>query len=150
MSTTVQSAITTGTWTSNPILILPGYTLSSLRTDKALSQIETPFPDHYAQRATYTHPLVYQAATILPNNILAGGNVSHVDQVFFDQDLIYEVDTIFPYALNSNAVKLNSQDMVLIEEAELADPVANYVYLGDTNIWHPRMDNGRNQCISYL
>lgn len=100
--------------------------------EQGVVQIETLFPGHYAPRATHTHLLVHQDATVLPNNTLAGGNVSHVGQVFFDQDLIYEVDTVYPYTLNPNAVKLNSQDMVLVAEAEYTDPIVNYVYLGDT------------------
>jgi hypothetical protein len=54
-----------------------------------------------------------------------------VGQIFFDQDLIYEVDTVYPYTTNTNAIKLNSDDSVLAVEANTTDPVANYVYVGE-------------------
>jgi hypothetical protein len=68
---------------------------------------------------------------VLPNNTFAGGNVTHVGQIFFDQQLIYDVDTIYPYTLNPNAVLLNADDYVLAIEGNTTDPVANYVYVGD-------------------
>ncbi|KAK9770234.1 hypothetical protein AB5N19_10985 [Seiridium cardinale] len=94
-------------------------TVGNDNDEEGIVQIETLSPGHYAPRATHTHLLVHQGATVVPNNTLAGGNVSHVGQVFFDQDLIYEVDTLYPYTLSPNLVKLNSQDMVLADEAEL-------------------------------
>lgn len=65
--------------------------------NEGVVQVELIFPGHYAPRATHTHLLVHQGGYILPNNTFTGGNVSHVGQVFFDQDLINEIDTFYPY-----------------------------------------------------
>ncbi|KAK6085634.1 hypothetical protein SCUP515_00741 [Seiridium cupressi] len=64
------------------------------------------------------------SATVMPNNTLPGGNVGHISQV------LYTKWTVDPYTLNPNAVKLNSQYMVLADEAEITDPVVNYAYPG--------------------
>lgn len=94
-------------------------------------QVELLFPGHYAPRATHTHILVHQGGYVLPNNTFTGGNVSHVGQLFFDQQLIYDVDTVYPYTLNPNTILSNSQDYALAIEASDTDPVANYVYVGE-------------------
>ncbi|EAW23662.1 intradiol ring-cleavage dioxygenase [Aspergillus fischeri NRRL 181] len=94
-------------------------------------QVELLFPGHYAPRATHTHFVVHQNATLLPNNTLTYSDISHVGQIFFDQDLIYEADTVYPYTLNQNAILPNADDNTLIDEAATTDPVANYLYLGD-------------------
>jgi protocatechuate 3,4-dioxygenase beta subunit len=94
-------------------------------------QVELLFPGHYAPRATHTHFVVHQDATLLPNNTLTYNDISHVGQIFFDQDLIYEADTVYPYTLNPNAIKLNADDYALAIEANTTDPIANYLYLGD-------------------
>lgn len=94
-------------------------------------QVELLFPGHYAPRATHTHFVVHQDATVLPNNTLTYNDISHVGQIFFDQDLIYEADTVFPYTTNPNAIHLNADDYALAIEANTTDPIANYLYLGD-------------------
>lgn len=102
--------------------------------EEGVVQMETLFPGHYAPRATHTHILVHQNATVLANGTLElnSGTVSHVGQIFFDQGLIDEADTVYPYTLNPYAIKLNSDDMTLATEAVSVDPIAWYVYVGDT------------------
>lgn len=100
--------------------------------NEGVVQVELIFPGHYAPRATHTHILVHQGGYVLPNNTFTGGNVSHVGQVFFDQDLINEVDTFYPYTTNPNAILPNSKDMALASEAVTTDPVVNYVYVGES------------------
>jgi hypothetical protein len=62
---------------------------------------------------------------------LSGGKVSHVGQLFFDQNLIHAVEALAPYTSNSQELLLNSDDGIFSEEAATSDPVLNYVYLGD-------------------
>lgn len=66
--------------------------------DEGVVQTQLLFPGHYAPRATHTHIIVHQNATVLPNNTLlwGSGTLDHVGQIFFDQDLIDEADTVYP------------------------------------------------------
>lgn len=70
-------------------------------------------------------------ATVNANSTLSGGHVTHVGQMFFDQDLITLADTVEPYASNEQDVTSNSDDSILAEEAEDVDPFVEYVMLGD-------------------
>lgn len=66
--------------------------------DEGVLQTQLLFPGHYAPRATHTHIIVHQNATVLPNNTLLwdSGTIDYVGQIFFDQDLIDEADTVYP------------------------------------------------------
>jgi hypothetical protein len=70
-------------------------------------------------------------ATLLPNNTIAGGAVTHVGQAFFDQDLLSLVERVEPYASNTQAIMTNEQDGIFMQEAEGYDPMVEYVLLGD-------------------
>jgi hypothetical protein len=70
-------------------------------------------------------------ATVNDNNTLTGASVTHVGQMFFDQDLIEAVDAIEPYASNTQQITNNSEDSILSEEASDVDPMIEYVLLGD-------------------
>lgn len=65
------------------------------------------------------------------NSTLAGGHVSHVGQLFFDQALITKAESVEPYLSNTQALLLNVNDGIFAQEAATSDPVLNYVYLGD-------------------
>ncbi|KAF5651399.1 aromatic compound dioxygenase [Fusarium tjaetaba] len=95
---------------------------------------DTKFPGHYPLRATHVHALVDQNAKLLPNNTrqLNSGNISHVDQIFFDQELCNLVDTIELYTSNANKIVKNVEDKVLYAEVNDMDPVARYTFIGDT------------------
>jgi hypothetical protein len=73
-------------------------------------------------------------ATLLPNNTLSGGTVAHVGQVFWDQDLIYDVEATYPYNTNTIALTTNADDRVFSTETTDTEtvPVFEYVYLGDS------------------
>jgi hypothetical protein len=75
--------------------------------------------------------LAHIGATILPNNTLSGGHVSHVGQLFFDQTLIDAVESVSPYTTNRQAMTLNRNDGIFAQEAATSDPVLNYVLLGN-------------------
>ncbi|KAF5616054.1 extracellular dioxygenase [Fusarium sp. NRRL 25303] len=102
--------------------------------DLGVVSFDTKFPGHYPLRATHVHILVHQNATLLPNNTLQlnSGNISHVGQIFFDQDLINLVDTVEPYSSNTNKMVQNADDGVMYVEADGMDPVARYTFVGDT------------------
>jgi hypothetical protein len=57
---------------------------------------------------------------------------SHVGQIFFDQDLITEVELVSPYKENTQQLTLNENDGILKEEAADIDPFMEYVLLGDS------------------
>ena len=75
--------------------------------------------------------VAYQNGTTFDNGTYVADTVSHVGQVFFDQDLIAEVDTIEPYSSNTQELTTNANDTILGEEADEMDPMLEYVYLGD-------------------
>lgn len=71
-------------------------------------------------------------ATVNANETLSGGSITHVGQMFFDQDLISLVETEEPYASNTQALTTNAQDGILESEAADVDPFVEYVLLGDS------------------
>ncbi|KIX08692.1 uncharacterized protein Z518_03349 [Rhinocladiella mackenziei CBS 650.93] len=103
-------------------------------------QFETLFPGHYAGRATHIHVLTHNpnSTTIRVNDTLLSANASanvhasHVGQLFFDQDLISQVEATPPYNTNTQETTLNSDDSILAQEADTTDPFVEYVLLGDT------------------
>ncbi|KIW25793.1 uncharacterized protein PV07_08937 [Cladophialophora immunda] len=105
-----------------------------------IAQFETLFPGHYTGRANHIHVLTHNqnATTVRVNGTLLGTNASanvhasHVGQLFFDQDLIAQVEAVSPYATNTQELTLNSEDSILGSEADSTDPFVEYVLLGDT------------------
>lgn len=57
---------------------------------------------------------------------------SHVGQIFFDQDLITEVEKTSPYSTNTQSLTENADDDILQMEADTTDPFMEYVLLGDS------------------
>ncbi|KKY14578.1 putative gpi anchored dioxygenase [Phaeomoniella chlamydospora] len=96
-------------------------------------QFETMFPGHYSGRTTHIHMVAHLNVTVLPNNTVVGGTVAHIGQLFWDQDLIYEVEGTYPYNTNNITITTNAEDRVFSTETEdtTSDPVLEYVYLGD-------------------
>jgi protocatechuate 3,4-dioxygenase beta subunit len=99
-----------------------------------VAQVQTIFPGHYNGRATHVHVIAHIGASVLSNGTLTGGNIAHTGQMFYDQDLILQVETLSPYSENAVSITLNANDRVLASETENSDsdPVFNYVLLGDT------------------
>ncbi|KAI0407947.1 Intradiol ring-cleavage dioxygenase, partial [Xylaria palmicola] len=98
-------------------------------------QFDTVVPGHYTGRTPHIHLMSTSGATLLPNNtyVSDSGTPSHIGQLFFDQDLITEVETFEPYASNTQALTLNSEDFIGIGEATVDyDPFVDYVRLGDS------------------
>ncbi|RAR02482.1 aromatic compound dioxygenase [Stemphylium lycopersici] len=100
--------------------------------DSGVVQFDTTFPGHYTSRATHIHVMSHTLdATVNDNNTLTGASVTHVGQMFFDQDLIEAVEAVEPYASNTQEITENSDDSILSEEASDVDPMIEYVLLGD-------------------
>ncbi|KAI0023357.1 Intradiol ring-cleavage dioxygenase [Xylariomycetidae sp. FL0641] len=94
-------------------------------------------PGHYAGRTHHLHLLAHSPGnwTKLANGTITGGNSTpHIGQVFFDQDLVDELETLEPYSTNTQQWTLNDEDNIVKQEAEQTgvDPMANYVLLGDS------------------
>lgn len=122
----------------------------NLSDDDGVVTFDTLFPGHYTGRAvrliphliffcnpsltqiqTHIHVLSHSGASLNANNTLAGGNITHVGQVFFDQDLISLVEAEEPYASNTQELTTNAEDNILAGEAADVDPMVEYVLLGD-------------------
>lgn len=97
-----------------------------------MASFDTLFPGHYTGRTTHIHVLVHLNATARDNGTLLDTTASHVGQVFFDQDLIYEVEATGVYVTNTQTLTLNEDDGILAEEAATSDPFVEYVLLGST------------------
>ncbi|GLA19692.1 hypothetical protein AnigIFM62618_007811 [Aspergillus niger] len=105
--------------------------------DDGVVRFESIFPGHYTGRTVHIHVVTHPAneTKILPNGTIAGvynGHSSHVGQIFFDQDLITEVEKTSPYSSNTQSLTENSDDSILETEADTTDPLMEYVLLGDS------------------
>jgi protocatechuate 3,4-dioxygenase beta subunit len=102
--------------------------------DDGVAKFRTVFPGHYNHRTTHLHVVTHIGdVTRLPNNTVVGGTVAHIGQLFWDQDLIDEVEATYPYTTNLTPITRNVDDDLFLEEvvATTSDPVVNYVKLGD-------------------
>ncbi|KAJ8068498.1 hypothetical protein OCU04_004048 [Sclerotinia nivalis] len=99
---------------------------------EGVAQFQTLFPGHYTSRSNHIHVLVHFNGTTYANGTYGGGVISHVGQMFFDQDLISQVEAISPYNTNTQPTTLNSADGVLVDEAASSDPMIEYSLLGET------------------
>lgn len=97
---------------------------------EGVAQFKTLFPGHYTSRATHIHVLAHFNGTQYANGTYSGGYVSHVGQLFFDQDLITQVEATAPYSTNTQQITLNSADQILASEAATTDPLIEYSLLG--------------------
>ncbi|KAJ4258672.1 hypothetical protein NW764_016280 [Fusarium oxysporum] len=102
--------------------------------EDGIAVFKSIFPGHYNGRATHVHVVAHVNATVLSNQTLSGGSVSHIGQLFFDQDLITKVEATYPYNSSNVDITLNSEDRVFGLETEDSDsdPVFKYVFLGDS------------------
>lgn len=69
------------------------------------------------------------------NSTLEGyhkAHASHIGQLFFDQHLINDVETNYPYTTNTQPLLKNSEDIIVQQESRTIDPFIEYVYLGDS------------------
>ncbi|KAI4602955.1 hypothetical protein KJ359_008176 [Pestalotiopsis sp. 9143b] len=96
-----------------------------------VAQFSTLFPGHYSGRATHTHVIAHVGATQLENGTVTGGNDAFVGHLFWDQQLIYDVEALSPYSDNTIEITTNADDSIFPNEAATIDPVFNYIQLGE-------------------
>ncbi|KFY24367.1 hypothetical protein V491_02180, partial [Pseudogymnoascus sp. VKM F-3775] len=101
--------------------------------ENGVAQFTSIFPGHYSGRATHVHIEAHLDGEVLPNNTYTGGTIAHIGQLFFDQDLITEIEAQSPYSSNAIAITTNAEDRVVQTElVNDSDPFFNYVLLGET------------------
>ncbi|KAH6683340.1 GPI anchored dioxygenase-like protein [Halenospora varia] len=96
---------------------------------------ETIFPGHYDGRATHTHVLAHENVTVLSNGTMQAGSgtVTHIGQLFWNEDIRAAVEELAPYNTNTQAVTTNAEDMwSIVQAADSYDPFPEYMYLGDS------------------
>jgi len=84
-------------------------------------QFQTLFPGRYSDRTTHHRMVAHVNVTVLLNNTITGGNIAHVGQVFWDQDLIYAVEATYPYNTNNITITTNAADRVFSTETANSD-----------------------------
>lgn len=81
---------------------------------------------------THIHVMSSTNATINANETISGGSITHVGQMFFDEDLVSLVTRMEPHASNTQARTANSEVEFLSLKASTVDPIVEYVLLGDS------------------
>jgi hypothetical protein len=96
-------------------------------------EFDTLFPGHYTGRATHQHVITHINSTILPNGTIStDGAINHIGQLFFDEALRAEIEKIYPYNTNTQAVVSNDDDMwAPVAAGAEYDPIVDYVMLGE-------------------
>lgn len=73
--------------------------------DDGVASFETIFPGHYDGRAIHTHLLSHSNVTVLANGTISGGGVSHIGQLFWNEELRSAVEAV---RINSNLNRYQS------------------------------------------
>ncbi|KAF3932523.1 hypothetical protein ABW20_dc0101156 [Dactylellina cionopaga] len=97
-------------------------------------KFKTIFPGHYGGRTTHIHIMSHKGGTIYKNGTYSGhGRVTHVGQLFFDEQLRSAVEALEPYRSNTQSEITNDQDQIAHQQAENDyDPFVKYAYFGDS------------------
>ncbi|KAH7161066.1 Intradiol ring-cleavage dioxygenase [Dactylonectria macrodidyma] len=133
-STGVYSGVSSGgNYESAPENLDSTFLRGAQQTDSdGAVQFDTLFPGHYQGRTTHIHVILHLNATPLANGTIRSTTATHVGQIFFDQDLIYQVEEYSPYTTNTQDLTTNAQDGILEGIAETSDPFTDYVLLGNS------------------
>jgi hypothetical protein len=82
--------------------------------------------------AVHIHVAVHLNASMLANGTLLDNTAAHVGQMYFDEDLITEVNKLGPYKDNKSIYVSNAEDILLAAVADSdADPLMEYAMLGE-------------------
>lgn len=94
---------------------------------------ETIFPGHYEGRATHTHLLAHMNVTVYDNKTInTDNNITHIGQLFYNEELRSAVEVTYPYNTNTAPVTSNADDMWdIVQAGTYYDPFPEYVYLGE-------------------
>ncbi|KAL1874354.1 hypothetical protein VTK73DRAFT_437 [Phialemonium thermophilum] len=117
----------------NDASILKGTTLRGVQPtdDHGIAVFDSLIPGHYTGRATHIHTITWLGATKQPNNTITGGNAAHVGQLFFDQPMLTQANTLHPYVTNKQTVTQNVADYYFMAMSNGGDPVLRYSLVGD-------------------
>ena len=61
-----------------------------------------------------------------------GGEQPHIGQVFYDQDLIAQVESVSPYSTNNAVLVTNTQDSIFQQQNTGYDAIAHTELVGAT------------------
>jgi len=76
--------------------------------------------------------MVHHGATKLENGTITGGRVSHIGQLYFDDELLELVEKTSVYAVNTQAWTRNNVDILFGQGTSGGDdPIVRYAQLGD-------------------
>ncbi|KAF2457013.1 Intradiol ring-cleavage dioxygenase [Lineolata rhizophorae] len=109
-------------------------------------------PGHYVGRTNHLHTIIHNDATMLPNNTIQGGKITHVGQFYFEQSLLQQVEDISPYSTNDQEWMQNSADMLYQQSSSNGDSaIVEIVLVGDTlaDGVYGYIDVGINPSASY-
>ncbi|KAK1229454.1 hypothetical protein PQX77_007503 [Marasmius sp. AFHP31] len=120
-------------------------------TDRnGVAQFTTIFPGYYTGRATHVHTKVFTSWTPLPNGTFEAGNLAHVGQFFFEDELNLQVDKMHPYTTNpirdTNGRTRNWRDSLNIFE-DSHGPEGKYNPVFNTHLLGGILNQG---VISYI
>lgn len=84
--------------------------------------------------SSHIHLITHENGEKLPNNTFKGGDATHAGQIFFDQDLITQVEEAEPYSGNTQPLTLNDDDGILQEQLKQSEwsPFVEYSLVGST------------------
>ncbi|PNS18593.1 hypothetical protein CAC42_5132 [Sphaceloma murrayae] len=100
--------------------------------DEGVGFFDVLFPGHYLGRTTHIHLMTHLNGTVFANKTFKSDNVLHTGQLFFDEDLIDQVNAVSPYNTNTVARTLNKDDSIAKQSADNNyDPFPSWTYLGD-------------------
>uniref|UniRef100_H3GU55 Intradiol ring-cleavage dioxygenases domain-containing protein n=1 Tax=Phytophthora ramorum TaxID=164328 RepID=H3GU55_PHYRM len=105
-----------------------------VQTDSyGLTGFTSIFPGHYAGRAPHIDIVATYRGSFQSNNTYTGGSVVHAGEIFFDQDLITEVEETSTYVSNSQNLTTNEADKGFTEATATGyDPIMEYALIGDS------------------
>ncbi|KAI8932424.1 hypothetical protein NX059_010610 [Plenodomus lindquistii] len=70
----------------------------------------TVIPGHYVGRTNHLHTIIHHNATLLPNNTITGGTISHAGQFYISQSFLAAVEATPPYNTNNQSITTNAAD----------------------------------------
>ncbi|KAF1978816.1 aromatic compound dioxygenase [Bimuria novae-zelandiae CBS 107.79] len=92
----------------------------------------TIIPGHYVGRTNHLHTIVHHGATLLPNKTISGGSISHVGQLYIEQNFLNQVEKTVPYNINTQQVTTNAEDFLFAMGSQGGDdPTLKISLIGD-------------------
>ena len=107
-----------------------------LDAETGTAQPDTIFPGHYPRRAPHVHVMVHRrGAEVLANGTIQDAVAAHTGQLFFDQELVEEVEGRWPYVENEGELLRNEGDYyVPLASRGGNDPFVSYVFLNGRDV----------------